>query len=142
MVSAEISGLRLVTLARNRGDETMTSDDFVDRYVAMWNDRDAEQRKKTIAELFTHDGANYTRSLASHGLDQLQARVTAAYDHYVGTGDHIFRLATTPSAHHDVMKLTWEMVRVDTGDVAQVGLEFLVLDDEGRIRCDYQFLDS
>jgi hypothetical protein len=119
----------------------MISDDFADRYVAMWNDPDAGQRQKTIAELFTHDGANCTPSFAVHGLDQLQARVTSAYDRYVGTGDHTFRLATAPSAHHDVMKITWEMVRVDTGDVAQLGLEFLVLDDEGRIRCDYQFLD-
>jgi hypothetical protein len=120
----------------------MTSDDFADRYVAMWNDPDAEQRRKTVAELFRPDGANCTQSFAVRGLDQLQARVTAAYDRYVGTGDHTFRLATAASAHHDVMKITWEMVRVDTGDVAQVGLEFLVLDDEGRIRSDYQFLDS
>src|SRR5580700_8148538 len=101
----------------------MTSEDFVDRYVAMWNDPDAEHRRRTIAELFRQDGANFTQSFAAHGLDQLQARVTGAYDQYVGTGDYKFRLATAPSAHHDVMKLTWEMVRVDTGDVAQVGLE-------------------
>ena len=36
----------------------------------------------------------------------------------------------------------WEMVRKGTGDVAGVGLEFLVLGADGRIRIDYQFIES
>jgi hypothetical protein len=42
----------------------------------------------------------------------------------------------------DVVKFRWEMVGKATGEVAGVGLEFLVLDEEGRIRTDYQFIES
>jgi hypothetical protein len=34
------------------------------------------------------------------------------------------------------------MVPVGGGEVAAVGLEILVLDDDGRIRTDYQFIEA
>jgi hypothetical protein len=39
-------------------------------------------------------------------------------------------------------RLRWEMVSSEDGSVAGVGLEFLVIDAEGRIRSDYQFIES
>jgi hypothetical protein len=33
------------------------------------------------------------------------------------------------------------MVRTSDGQVAAVGLEILMLDDDGRIRIDYQFIE-
>jgi hypothetical protein len=33
------------------------------------------------------------------------------------------------------------MVRTSDGEVVAVGLEILVLDDDGRIRIDYQFIE-
>jgi hypothetical protein len=41
----------------------------------------------------------------------------------------------------DVVKFSWAMVRTD-GQVAAVGLEFLVLEADGRARLDYQFIES
>jgi hypothetical protein len=35
-----------------------------------------------------------------------------------------------------VVKFRWEMVSTEAGSVAGVGLEFLVIDAEGRIRSD------
>jgi hypothetical protein len=43
---------------------------------------------------------------------------------------------------HDVVKFNWEMVPRGGGAVAGVGLEVLVLDDDGRIRIDYQFIEQ
>ena len=40
----------------------------------------------------------------------------------------------------DVVKFHWEMVSAG-GEVAAVGLEFLVLARDGRIRIDYQFIE-
>jgi hypothetical protein len=34
------------------------------------------------------------------------------------------------------------MVSTEDGSVAGVGLEFLVMDAEGRLRSDYQFIES
>ena len=41
----------------------------------------------------------------------------------------------------DAVRFTWEMVSGD-GAVAATGLEFLVLAADGRIRLDYQFIES
>ena len=41
----------------------------------------------------------------------------------------------------DVVKVNWEMVSAD-GQVAGAGLEFLILGPDGRIRRDYQLIES
>jgi hypothetical protein len=42
---------------------------------------------------------------------------------------------------HDAVKFTWEMVSREDGAVAGGGLEVLLLDEEGRIATDYQFIE-
>ena len=37
--------------------------DFVDRYVALWNEPDAEVRRRTIEDLWAPDGTNFTPSI-------------------------------------------------------------------------------
>jgi len=41
----------------------------------------------------------------------------------------------------DVVKFNWEMVST-SGEVVGVGLEFMILAADGRIRMDYQFIES
>ena len=74
------------------------------------------------------------------GYDALDARVTAAYESYVGAGTYRFRAVEPPVAHHNAVKAQWEMVTVADGTVASVGLEFLLVDDDGRIVSDHQFI--
>jgi hypothetical protein len=115
---------------------------FIDRYVELWNEPDAEQRRATIEQLWAPRGANYTASMEAIGYDALDRRVTAAYDSYVGSGQYRFRTGAPAIAHHGAARVQWEMVNVADGEVAAVGLEFLVLDDDGRIGSDHQFLAS
>ena len=42
----------------------------------------------------------------------------------------------------DVVKFNWEMISAGGDEVAGVGLEVLVLDRDGRITTDYQFIES
>jgi hypothetical protein len=53
----------------------------------------------------------------------------------------MFRARDNAAGMDDVVKFNWEMVRISDGEVAGVGLEILVLDDDGRIRIDYQFIE-
>ncbi len=41
-----------------------------------------------------------------------------------------------------MVKFNWEMIPADGGEVAGAGLEVLVLDKDGRIKTDYQFIES
>jgi SnoaL-like domain len=115
---------------------------FVGRYVDIWNEPDPQLRRKAIEDLWAPDGANYTDSIAAVGHDALEARVTRAYEAYVGTGEYRFRLAKAPAGHHNAVKIDWEMVRMAQGVVASAGVELLILDDDGRIASDHQFILS
>jgi hypothetical protein len=114
---------------------------FTDRYLDLWNEPDPHARRATVTDLWAEDGTNSTPSLEARGFEAITARVTRSYDSYVGPGTYLFRLARVPVSHHQAIRLDWEMITRDTGAVASTGTEFLVLNDEGRIMSDHQFLE-
>jgi hypothetical protein len=70
----------------------------------------------------------------------LEARVARAYQEFVAPGHFTFRSQNNPTRLGDAVKFGWEMVS-SGGEVAAVGLEFVLLDADGRIRIDYQFIE-
>lgn len=56
-------------------------------------------------------------------------------------GQFHFRQRELASRVGDVVKFRWEMVQRDTGEIAAVGLEILMLDADERILRDYQFIE-
>jgi uncharacterized protein len=112
---------------------------FVKQYMEIWNEPDVELRRKSIAELWTEDGVQFTNLHEYHGYQALEERVTAAYEQFVKTDGCIFKLASEVGAHHNAMKLTWDMVPAAGGEALATGIIFLVLAEDGRIRFDYQF---
>jgi hypothetical protein len=80
-------------------------------------------------------------TLEARGHAALEARTTSAYDGWVaGEGFH-FRRRDNVDRIADVVKFNWEAVSA-VGEVAGGGLAFLVLAPDGRIRLDYQFIES
>jgi hypothetical protein len=114
--------------------------DFVERYVALWNEPDPEARRRTIEDMFAPDGANYTPSIRAIGADALDARVTSSYEKFIEPGKYLFRTHAPAVGHNGAVKVTWEMVTVPGDEVVSIGVEFLVLDDQGRIASDHQFV--
>ena len=119
----------------------MNAKDFVDRYVAIWNEPDESTRRARIAELWAGDGAHFTNTSEAHGHDAIAARIARAFDRFVGSGEYSFRALTGVDAHHDTVKFYWAMVPQEGGMASAVGSDFIVLDAEGRIRADYQFIE-
>lgn len=112
---------------------------FVDRYMAVWNEADAELRYKSITELWTEDGVQFTQSREIRGHQALFERISNNYETFVKARDFLFRLSGDVVEHHHAVKLTWEMVPANGGEVAGAGLIFLLLNHDGRVRFDYQF---
>jgi hypothetical protein len=129
-----------------------------DRYVAVWNERDPERRREMVAELWALDGEHLlvppqeVRETAAamrmssvfevRGRRELELRVTDAHERFIASGDYQFRRCDDAERLREVVKFRWEMVSNEDGSVAGVGLEFLVIDVEGRIRSDFQFIES
>jgi hypothetical protein len=132
---------------------------LTERYVALWNEPDPDRRRQAIRELWTDGGAQVLEPpqelreaaaaigfraprLESRGYDELEERVTRAYEDFVGSGRFRFRGRANASRLDDIVKFGWEMVPADGGEVAAVGLDVLLLAPDGRIRLDYQFIES
>lgn len=112
---------------------------LADRYTALWNEADPAARRKAIAELWAPDGVHYVRTLEARGYPALETRVTGSFEKNVRDRGNRFRAVRNAQALRDTVTFNWEMVARDGEKVLAVGLEFLVLDDRGRIVADYQF---
>lgn len=117
----------------------MDTDDIARRYVALWNERDADQRADAVRALFAPDAAHFTRSLEARGHAGLVQRVTDAHERWVRDGGRVFRTQGQADGHHNAVRLRWEMAPADGGPATSAGLDLLLLDRDGRVRLDYQF---
>jgi hypothetical protein len=77
----------------------------------------------------------------ARGHGDLESRVGRAYEEFIADGDNTFRAQGDGSRIGDVVKFRWEMATT-AGEVAGVGLEFVVLAPDGRIQADYQFIEG
>ena len=128
-----------------------------EKYLALWNEPDADRRGRTIAELWTEDGRHFlqppqeiraiaaqpglaiTAMLEARGHEEIEARAASAYEHWVGSEGLSFRGRDDAERLGDVVKFHWEAIAKD-GEVVAVGLVFLVCAASGRIERDYTFV--
>ena len=141
-------------------NETRTrhAQQMTDRYLALWNEPDADRRRRIIAELWTADGSQILQppqemreiaarpgiglaaTLEARGHAELETRAATSYEHWVDSGGLSFTRRDDVERLDDVVKFHWEAHSPD-GEVTAVGLEFLVLGADGRIRRDYVFIE-
>ena len=116
-------------------------DRFIARYVAMWHEPDAARRRAIVQELWAADGENRSRRFDIRGYDAIVARVKGAHDEWVAEKGFVFRPSGNTDAFDGVVKFFWEMVPKDGGAREALGLDLFVLQDDGRIRSLYQFVE-
>lgn len=115
--------------------------EFTMRYVAVWNEPDASARRTAIAVIWSEDARACTGGADYAGLTAIEGRVTKAHEEFVAQKGFLFRAIGTADAHHDGVRLRWEMIPAGGGDVVSAGTQFLLLNADGRVRYDYQFID-
>ena len=131
--------------------------EVAEKYLALWNEPDANRRRRMITELWREDGRHIlqppeeiraiaaqpgiglTATLEARGYKEIEARVASAYEHWVGSEGLSFRGRDDAQRVGDVVKFHWEAVAND-GELFAVGLNFLVLVADGRIARDYTFV--
>ncbi|MED7923365.1 nuclear transport factor 2 family protein [Nonomuraea sp. LP-02] len=111
---------------------------LVERYVAAWNETDAEARAKAVAALWTED-ATYTDPLADvAGHDGIAAVIAGAQGMFPGL---VFTPGEVYDAHHHIARFTWHLGPAD-GEPVAVGFDVVELAEDGRIRRVLGFLDQ
>jgi hypothetical protein len=137
--------------------ETRNAAELAEKYIALWNEPDADRRRRMISELWTEGGRHILQppqeireiaaqpgvglsaTLEARGYDEIEARAASAYAHWVGSEGLSFRGRDDADRLGDVVKFHWEAVAKD-GELFAVGLNFLVLAGDGRIERDYTFV--
>jgi hypothetical protein len=131
--------------------------ELAEKYVALWNQSDADRRRRMIAELWTEHarhvlqppqeiraiaarpGLAMSAILEARGYEEIEARAASVYEHWIGSEGLSFRARDDAERLGDVVKFHWEAIAKD-GEVFAVGLNFLVLAADGRIERDYTFV--
>ncbi len=115
--------------------------DLAEQYVAVWNEPDPQARRSAVAQIWSADALCCTQGADYVGLEAIDGRVAAAHDKWVQQEGFIFRPRGPVDEHHGGMRLRWDMVPSAGGEPASSGVQFLLLDEDGRVRYDYQFID-
>jgi len=115
---------------------------LAERYVALWNEPEAAARREAIERLWRPDGVHYVAAREARGYAALEERVLGSHDKNVRAAGYLFRAVKNARALREVVTFNWEMIRPSRGEVLATGLEFLQIDDAGRIASDFQFIVS
>jgi hypothetical protein len=127
----------------SKGEEVMLDPQaLADRYVAVWNERDEARRRDAIAGLWVPDGQHYVGEREARGHEALEKRIRGSHEKNVRDDGNRFRAMPGARRLRNVVTFYWEMLPANADNVLVRGLQFLILDEEGRILIDYQFFPA
>jgi len=110
---------------------------IVARYLAVWNELDAEARRTAIPALWVPDGTEFVHEVQFRGYAELEARVDRAHQAFVANGKYTVAGAGDVTWHGDIVTFTAQLV-TPAGEVDWASRVFLLIDADGRIGEDYQ----
>jgi len=114
--------------------------ELADRYIAAWVERNSERRRERIAALWMPNGRHFVGERTVEGYDALESRVLESHQKWVADRGYRFRAVNNAQALKNSVTFNWEMLAPEGDAALAVGLEFLLLGEDGRIAADYQFI--
>lgn len=144
MVSAALAIPALAQTATSTIGEKAVLDPqtLADRYVAVWNEKDAQRRREAVAALWVPNGQHFVAGRAAQGYEELEKRIQGSHEKNVRIDGNRFRAAPGARLLRNVVTFYWEMLPANGDTVLARGLEFLIVNEEGRILVDYQFFPA
>ena len=109
---------------------------LADLYVAAWNEPDGAKRTSAIAALWAPDALGHRGAAGYAALTKLTPAKPGGSSGREGIR---YRAARTARLRGDVVTFRWEMLLAESETVLASGLEFLIVDDDGRILADHPF---
>ena len=148
-------------MAKQLGEQALA--DFTRRWFELWTEADPQARSRQVADLWATTGAQVlvdppqamrdavaalafpVPRLEVRGHDEIDRRVTRAYELFIEPGEYTFKATGDGDAvllAPALVGLAWEMVTVADGTVAGSGYDVMTIDDDGRILLDHQHIVS
>lgn len=119
----------------------MNTNEFADRYLAVWTVADDGERSALVAKLFTADAVHHISpgDASFVGRDQIDANIAQVHKDISAAGLE-FRVGEAVSNGNSIL-LPREILS-PAGKAVKSGRDFFVLDEEGRISALYMFHDA
>jgi hypothetical protein len=115
---------------------------LADRYVAAWNEPNATKRSSAVAALWAPDALRHNGAGAARGYGALGKLILGSLERNGGESGIRYRTAPNARLRGDVLTFRWEMLLADSETVLASGLEFLIVDNDGRILVDHPFVPA
>ena len=116
--------------------------ELAERYIAVWNESDTQARRSAVEQIWSKDALCCTAAADYVGREAIEGRVAAALEKWVQQQGFIFRARGAVDEHHGGMRVRWDMTPRAGGEPVSSGEQFLLVDDDGHVRYDYQFMDT
>ena len=109
------------------------------KYLAVWSEPDPAARRAAVASLWAPDGVEFIDGTQFRGHDELDARVTRAYDAFIGSGQYTLTGADDVTVHDDIAAFTVHLTEPG-GEAAWTARVFLLIGPGGRVQEDYHIV--
>jgi hypothetical protein len=109
-----------------------------ERYIDLWNETDARNRRKLIASAWTEDATYVDPLMKGQGHSEIDALIGAVHERFPG---HRFQLSGAPDGHGDRLRFSWTLAAPDAAPVAH-GTDFGIIAEDGRLKSISGFLDQ
>jgi hypothetical protein len=111
---------------------------IADRYLAVWNEPDFENRRAAVAEHWTPETSYIDPLMTGKGTDGIATMIDAARAQFPG---HDFALSGKADGHANYVRFSWTLAP-NGGAPIGGGTDVVRLDDDGRIAEVVGFLDG
>ena len=112
--------------------------DVVERYVALWNEPEADRRQALIAQTWTEDASYHDPVMHGAGHAGIAALVQGVQQQFPG---YRFRHIGAVDGHHTYVRFSWELGPAE-GPAPIGGTDVALLAPDGRLQQVIGFLDK
>jgi SnoaL-like polyketide cyclase len=114
-----------------------TTAEFADRYFTMWNETEAEARRRLVAKIWTPDAHFIGPVAEGRGHDRIDAALAALQHRFAG---HALRATGPADSVGAYLRLPWILAGADGAAVAR-GTDIGTLSPDGRLQAAVSFFD-
>jgi hypothetical protein len=110
---------------------------IANRYIALWNETNADRRQALLADLWTEDGTYVDPLMQGKGHNEIDALISAVQRRFP---DFRFALIGQPEGYGDNVRFSWQL-GPEGAEGPIKGTDFATL-DSGRLKEVVGFLDQ
>jgi hypothetical protein len=121
------------------GKPVLNVNQWVVHYIACWNEHDAVQRRRLVAQTWAEAGGYVDAHRNAKGLEALDVMLAKAQETYPGFR---LRLISKIEAHNGFVRFSWGAGGTDEAPLYLGGTDFVTLGEDGRALSVVGFVDA